>query len=629
MQVIVRALEGEPNVEVQVQWKGAYLNFSRARDEAVQRFLARLGIRCGTHAGLKGGDKKRAKKEKVKAQGNGTTTVAQTTAPGMSICLVGANGSEINGSTTVAEAFSQARHLDIEGERLPLFLNPPSIKKLEAYGKPLAGCPIAASMHVEFSSSSAFGLRWMLGAAVAGAGEDAKSTCIGTGQVLRVPSSAGGKVLTLDAELEAVDEGGARVQSSVKVGLVEEPMKGWPDERLVSFGRSAEARDERRVRIVSWNMLAPPYARTSAATRRMYPYCTPGILDFTYRQPLLGRELARLDGDVVMLQEVTFSTYRKYLMPVFGDQYYSRIMLKASSVSDGCVTLLRRDCFEVVEEADFLFRRLLCSDTSYRTVLSEVRAKWPDFFEGVLPNLSTVFQLTVARHRPTGELMVLANTHLFYHPLARHIRLLQIMCLLHQASKLREKYKGQGGTSITRCEFPRVLFCGDLNSSPDTAALELLLKGEVSSNHSDWECADQFKWGREEDELDDDCDCDADAYNEGTAIDDGCSDSDTPPIMPKEHWQEGRGVALSNPLGPLSNAYSSTPMHFTNFVADFNAVLDYILMSGPLKVIQTLRGVSEAELEDLGGLPCELYPSDHLAIAADAELVGPEEAECV
>lgn len=619
MQVTVRLLAGEANVAVQVQWKGALLNLLRAKEEPVERFLVRLGISCGKHAGPSGGDKKRAKKEKKKPQADGTGTFAQPTGSGMSISLLDESGGPIPGSVTVAEALAKATHFNIEGERLPVFVNPPAIKKLEVFGKPISGCPLVASASVEFCEASAFRLRWMLGSAVAGAGADARASCIGEGSVVHVPASATGQSLTLQAELQA-SEAGAKVQSSLKVGVVEAPPMGWPDQRLADFGGDAEARTPRGLRVVCFNMLAPPYARTSVATRMMYPYCPPAALDFAYRQPLLGRELRRIDGDILMLQEVSFCTFRKFLAPVFDDHFHSRIMLKASQVSDGCVTMLRKDKFEVLEEKDFLFRRLLRSEPAFRAVLSEVRAKWPDFFHGVLPHMSTVFQLTVARHIATGEVLVMANTHLFYHPLARHIRLLQIMCLLHQVSELREKYRGKGGSSDVACALPRVIFCGDLNCVPSTAAVELLLQGSVSSEHTDWECADQFKWRREDEELDDEDEADEEACKEAAVLgEDGVENDDAPP-MPREQWQEGRGVALRNPLGPLNDTYASTPLPHTNFVAGFSGILDYILTGGAFRVVRTLRAASEAELEELGGLPCTLYPSDHLAIAADLDL---------
>lgn len=75
------------------------------------------------------------------------------------------------------------------------------------------------------------------------------------------------------------------------------------------------ARDPSKIRVVSFNILAVAYARTQLATQIMwrpawasilcarYPYCPSQILDYAYRQPLIGRELHRLDGDIVLLQD--------------------------------------------------------------------------------------------------------------------------------------------------------------------------------------------------------------------------------------------------------------------------------------------------------------------------------------
>lgn len=46
------------------------------------------------------------------------------------------------------------------------------------------------------------------------------------------------------------------------------------------------------------------------------------------------------------------------------------------------------------------------------------------------------------RHVASGEVIVLANTHLFFHPNARHIRLLQVMCFAQLVQELREKHRG-------------------------------------------------------------------------------------------------------------------------------------------------------------------------------------------
>merc|ERR1711924_466417 len=86
----------------------------------------------------------------------------------------------------------------------------------------------------------------------------------------------------------------------------------------------------------------------------------------------------------------------------------------------------------------------------------------------------------------------------------------------------------------------------------------------------------------------------------------------------------GMGLNLRSPLGALIDAYANEPMAFTNFVNDFHGTLDYILTSPGLASVKRLPGVSKEELRPdgvQGGLPNDMYPSDHLSIAADLELI--------
>lgn len=78
----------------------------------------------------------------------------------------------------------------------------------------------------------------------------------------------------------------------------------------------------------------------------------------------------------------------------------------------------------MLEEKDFLFRNVFRTSQAYRGYLSEVSGKWPDFLEGILPRMSTIFQLSVvkcgpfglklsswhSRHRASGKILVVANT---------------------------------------------------------------------------------------------------------------------------------------------------------------------------------------------------------------------------
>jgi len=603
MEATVRLLENEPNITVQVLWRGTELNLLRSREEPVERFLQRLGLSCSKQASklLSGPDRKKAKKEIQQKQKATGAEVGTNTASSLNVALFDANDEKVAVGTPVAEALRRASHMEIEGERLPICVNPPSVQKLEVFGRAIVGCPLSAILRCEFCDAASFKLRWLTQVAAGAAG----AVEIGIGNTLWVPQDAKGRTLHLEAEPDRSIAVSSRSKGTLRVGLVEEVPPGWPDSRVKAFG----SRDPSKIRVVSFNILAVPYARTQLATQIMYPYCPSQVLDYAYRQPLIGREIHRLDGDIVLLQECTYFTYLKFFQPLFGEQYHIRCSLKASHVSEGCLMMVRKESFEVLEEKDFLFRNLFRTNQAFRPQLREVATKWPDFLDGILPRMSTVFQISVLRHKASGRSLVVANTHLFYHPNARHIRLLQVMCMLGQVQELREKYQSGG-------VLPHVILGGDLNCLPETGAVQLLLKGEVASDHSDWETSSQFAWRDEEvqDEEGEDCT----PSRPSTSVPSmEADDADVVEPLQQEHWQQGRGIALRNPLGQLLDAYANTPQPFTNYVHDFRGILDYILTDEGLHAVSCLQAPTEQDLEQHGGLPSVLHPSDHLSIAAD------------
>lgn len=602
MEVIARIFPAQEKIQVQIRWREREYNKLREREEPVERFLTRLALDMNS--------RKKAKKERP-LKGEAAAAAAQEAQAvsadyATGLRLWNKDGAEIAGSTSVEAAFRMAAHLEIEGQRLPVSLNPPSIRKLEIFGKPLVGCPLIASLDCEFCSAGSFKLRWLQRPS---AGCNPVGELLGEGYVLWVPAGALGSTIALRADDASAMTADSPARQVTRSSVVEEVPRAWNTERLEAFGRRGDDKKS-IIRVVSWNMLTYFYARTQTAIRDMYPYCSPGSLDFEYRQPQIGRELLSLDGDLIWLQECSYSTYHKFVVALFSKAYDHRCTLKASQVCEGCVLLVRRSVFEVVAWQDALFRDVLKTNGAIRPALREVVAKWPDFLTGILPHMTTIFQLCVVRHVATGELLVLANTHLFYHPNARHIRLLQVMCLLQLLHEKRQMHLAPDGS------LPRVVFAGDLNCLPETGAIRLLRTGEVSSTHPDWQMAEEFKWGDRDDEP-------AVLELEVKAAPGGIhagEDGDTIEPLPSDQLQPGMGVSLKSPLGPMTDAYADNPPPFTNYIHGFKGTLDYIFTAGNLKSVRTLRGCTEKELEPYGGLPNEIYPSDHLSIAADLAL---------
>lgn len=93
--------------------------------------------------------------------------------------------------------------------------------------------------------------------------------------------------------------------------------------------------DTDKFRMVTYNALAGVFTEEEYAKNVLYPYCDPGALAISYRQCLLMQELMGYNADVINLQEVTNSTFDKYLLPAFKDKGYDGVLqLKAGTVSN-------------------------------------------------------------------------------------------------------------------------------------------------------------------------------------------------------------------------------------------------------------------------------------------------------
>lgn len=75
-------------------------------------------------------------------------------------------------------------------------------------------------------------------------------------------------------------------------------------------------------RVVSYNILADPYASTTFAREVLYPYCNPEALNVDYRQCLVVSELLGYHADVMCLQEVGTKVFKQFLLPALQEKGY-------------------------------------------------------------------------------------------------------------------------------------------------------------------------------------------------------------------------------------------------------------------------------------------------------------------
>lgn len=93
---------------------------------------------------------------------------------------------------------------------------------------------------------------------------------------------------------------------------------------------------------------------------------------------------------------------------------------------------------------------------------------------------STTVQIILLESLENNEMILVANTHFYFHPDADHIRVLQgatsILYLSDYKNQMSEKY----GKKVS------LIFSGDFNSTPDCGTYKLYTTGEISEDIPDW-----------------------------------------------------------------------------------------------------------------------------------------------
>lgn len=85
--------------------------------------------------------------------------------------------------------------------------------------------------------------------------------------------------------------------------------------------------------------------------------------------------------------------------------------------------------------------------------------------------------------------------------------------------------------------------------------------------------------------------------------------------------EEGGLPTLSHSLHLVTAAGMGCPK-YTNYTKDFKDLLDYVFIDGnELRCVRVASNPPEEVLAEATALPSEVFPSDHLAVAVDLELV--------
>jgi len=227
-----------------------------------------------------------------------------------------------------------------------------------------------------------------------------------------------------------------------------------------------------------------------------------------------------------------------------------------------------------------------------------------DIFNRVMPR-DDIGVVTFFENRQTGDRLIVANLHVFWNPVYKDVKVVQIAILMEQITKLAERYAswpactdkekilfrytngdkdGEDEVETNTAEpapsmsyqdgsqIPLIV-TGDFNSTPDSGVYALLAQGSLSSTHDD---LGDHKYGN--------------------------------------FTRDG----MKHPFS-LKSSYSNIgELTFTNYTPDFQGVIDYIWYStNVLQVTGLLGEIDKEYIQKVPGFPNYHFPSDHLALQSE------------
>jgi len=417
--------------------------------------------------------------------------------------------------------------------------------------------------------------------------------------------------------------------------------------------RTIEEKDN-SIRVVTYNILADLYVSREADGGALFPHVKQDHLKKTRRMPMIVAEILAYDADIICLQEVDGSVYEALFEPVMStmgyDGYYSN---KTSCQREGCAMFYSREKFVVDDDEkdewleSFSIRDLFelkstneISDIeksndeeqgSKKKLLSHwnsiigINALLRDHDElrkVIMEKIGQVVQIAKLRLRKPIDSkldkIVIANSHLFYHPMADHIRAMQAFVVCKKIDEIRKQ-------DAYQYPYPFIL-CGDLNSDPLSGAAQLLFTGTLLPEHHDcWKNLHEYKW-----------DCGDNEF----MVEHGYIGNDVG-VTELKYEEEAFDDAQeeeqrrSKPCPPLISLPPSFPKlisgclempEFTNYAIDFIDTLDYVLASEPnaeeifgFKKKKSAPMPDESEIKRFVAMPNEFMPSDHVSVVCDLE----------
>ncbi|XP_039479143.1 2',5'-phosphodiesterase 12 [Drosophila santomea] len=322
------------------------------------------------------------------------------------------------------------------------------------------------------------------------------------------------------------------------------------------------------MRVVSYNLLADLYASSDYAGSTLFSYCPAKYLQMDYRKPLFINEIIGYNADILCLQEVDQRIFDFDLKEILEQPPYNYhgVMAPKGKCAEGVAIFYRNSRFELLDSQVLHLGSNIPVLPVFESLWNKVKVN-AQLAERICDR-STTLQTCLLRIKDTDNYVLVANTHLYFHPDADHIRLLQMgfsmLFVEHSVSKALKDFNISSPKNIG------LIFCGDFNSVPECGIYKLMTEQLAERTLEDWR-----------------------------------SNSE----------QAVSNVELSQPF-KMGSAYGAP--EYTHYTTLFSGCLDYVFYQNDrFELLKVVPLPTEEELKANAAIPSAVFPSDHVALVAD------------
>eukprot|EP00938_MAST-03A_sp_MAST-3A-sp1_P000530 g530.t1 len=304
---------------------------------------------------------------------------------------------------------------------------------------------------------------------------------------------------------------------------------------------------------------------------------------------------------------------------------------------------LDMDCVKSFSESlcrggnyDFKYKRRTGEDKADGLCMFWNKSRWTrvhyvdvEFYrydEDPLMDRHNVAQICVLKELSSGNMILIANTHLLFNPKRGDVKIRQLEILLKEISNVREKFDRSDNKFC-------VLLMGDFNAVPGSAMYELLSKGRLSLRNLDrklisgqWNPKTMHEWKEIKWTFD------TRHLGRGTCMRVFRSEKRTGDTKPRscdgidvDVEKEDKKNFLKHELS-LHSAYSESATTkstgepaFTTYHSRFKGTVDYIWYGKGLNRLKVLEMIPKTILDRFSGLPSAKWSSDHMSLCAEFE----------